>query len=79
MDHYSLPGERPVTDIYNVTAALTSDNVTAFRLETLLHESLPASGPGRADHGNFVLSEITFQAVDGAESVDAEAVPHWNC
>ena len=68
-----VAGERPVTDIYNVTVALTASDVTAFRLETLQHTSLPASGPGRADHGNFVLSEFTIQAVDEG-AVDAAAV-----
>ena len=70
---FLVSGERPVTDIYNITAPLTSENVTAFRLEVLQHESLPAGGPGRADHGNFVLSEITFQAVEEG-AVDAEPV-----
>ena len=66
-------GERPLQDVYNVTAALNAANVTAFRLEVLSHEALPANGPGRADHGNFVLSEIGFQAVD-RDAADAVAV-----
>jgi mono/diheme cytochrome c family protein len=65
-------GERPLQDVYNVTATLNAANVTAFRLEVLSHEALPSTGPGRADHGNFVLSEIGFQAVD-RNAVDAEA------
>ncbi|MFN6303005.1 MAG: PSD1 and planctomycete cytochrome C domain-containing protein [Planctomycetota bacterium] len=38
-----------------------SDNlkpVTAVRLRTLTHDSLPNSGPGKASNGNFVLSEF---------------------
>src|SRR5690606_24953599 len=32
--------------------------VTALRLETLTHASLPQSGPGLAGNGNFVLGEL---------------------
>jgi hypothetical protein len=38
-----------------------SDNlkpITAVRLRTLTHDSLPKSGPGKASNGNFVLSEF---------------------
>ena len=34
--------------------------ITAFKLEALPHESFINQGPGRADNGNFVLSEITL-------------------
>jgi hypothetical protein len=34
--------------------------ITHLRLETLADPSLPASGPGRTPHGNFVLSEISL-------------------
>src|SRR5262249_6056456 len=33
--------------------------VTALRLEALPDDTLPAKGPGRAQNGNFVLSEFT--------------------
>jgi hypothetical protein len=37
--------------------------VEQLRLETLLDDSLPAKGPGRVQHGNFVLSEISVKAL----------------
>lgn len=40
--------------------------ITAIRLETLDHESLPKNGPGRADDGNFVLTEIELRWASGA-------------
>lgn len=36
----------------------SSQPLTAIRLRTLTHESLPQSGPGKASNGNFVLSEF---------------------
>jgi hypothetical protein len=38
--------------------------VTAIRLRTLPHESLPAKGPGTAGNGNFVLSDISLRHGD---------------
>jgi hypothetical protein len=32
--------------------------ITALRLRTLTHDSLPQNGPGKASNGNFVLTEI---------------------
>jgi hypothetical protein len=45
-----------------VESTLPITKVTAIRLEALTDSSLPQKGPGRADHGNFVLSEFTAQA-----------------
>ncbi|MFM9966541.1 MAG: DUF1553 domain-containing protein [Planctomycetaceae bacterium] len=48
----------PANDVYTITFDPPNDTpITAIRLETLNHPSLPMMGPGRAD-GNFVLSEF---------------------
>ncbi len=48
----------PANDVYTITFDPPSDMpITAIRLETLNHNSLPMNGPGRAD-GNFVLNEF---------------------
>jgi hypothetical protein len=62
-------GEVPATDTYKITFANAPAKITAIQLEALTHDSLPAKGPGRADNGNFVLSEITVnvRGEDGAE------------
>ena len=43
--------------------------MTGLQLEALPDDSLPQGGPGRADNGNFVLSEITLEV---RHSEDAE-------
>ena len=53
-----LGGNRAATDIYTVVVPVDLPALTALRLEVLPHKTLPAKGPGRADNGNFVLSEI---------------------
>ena len=51
-------GNAPATDIYTIVAPVNLTNLSALRLEMLVHNSLPGKGPGRAANGNFVLSEI---------------------
>ena len=55
-------GEIPDSDTYTVTADLPFDGVTAIRLETLTHDSIPGGGPGLTPHGNFVLNEFEVSA-----------------
>jgi hypothetical protein len=45
-------------DKYTLVAGPPPKPLTGFRVETLTHDSLGGSGPGRTSHGNFVLSEI---------------------
>ena len=45
-------------DVYTLTLPLDKKGVTAIRLEALSDPSLAAGGPGRAQNGNFVVSEL---------------------
>jgi hypothetical protein len=51
-------GETPETDTYTVRATTELKGITAFRLEALPDDSLPAHGPGRADNGNAALTNF---------------------
>jgi len=53
----------PANDTYHIEADVPDGEITAIRLETMTHPSLPLSGPGRSDaEGNFVLSEFELRA-----------------
>lgn len=52
----------PANDDYLVEFDAPLDEITAIRLETLTHPSLPMMGPGRGSNGNFVLSEFELEA-----------------
>lgn len=52
-------GNNPDRDTLMLLAKSPTSDISSFRLETLTHESLPAKGPGRVAHGNFVLNELT--------------------
>ncbi len=55
----------PANDVYTITFDPPADTpITAIRLETLNHASLPMMGPGRAE-GNFVLSEFDVLLEEG--------------
>ncbi|MEI8021202.1 MAG: DUF1549 and DUF1553 domain-containing protein, partial [Schlesneria sp.] len=54
-------GTSPPTDTYVLKINDLPSGVTAFRLEVLPDDSLPAKGPGRAGNGNFVLSELIVE------------------
>lgn len=52
-------GANPEKSVYTIVANTLAQGITGFRLEALEDSSLPASGPGRAENGNFVLTELT--------------------
>lgn len=58
MDSFSLTFRKPEKDGAEKDDA--SNAVTAIRLRTMTHPSLPAGGPGTASNGNFVLSDIAL-------------------
>ena len=47
--------------------------ITALKLEALPHESFVNQGPGRADNGNFVLSEISLDQQQKPIKLDSPA------
>jgi hypothetical protein len=56
-------GTNPPKDIYEVKLKLAAGNLAAVRLEALPHESLPLKAAGRADDGNFRLSEFEAEII----------------
>lgn len=58
-DHSVLAsGTRADTDVYTLSFTNELADLVGLRLEALPDDSLPAKGPGRADNGNFVLTEV---------------------
>jgi hypothetical protein len=55
-------GDNPDQDVYEFVYRTDQTDLRLLRLEALAHESLPYAGAGRADNGNFVLSEIEVEA-----------------
>lgn len=74
---YLVSGKRPQHDVYTfaATASTAIRGITAIKLEALSHESLVHGGPGRADNGNFALSDfaVTVTPADGKVAAAAAA------
>ncbi|MCA8983935.1 MAG: PSD1 domain-containing protein [Planctomycetaceae bacterium] len=62
-------------DSYTLVFELPELPLTGLRLEVLPEESLPASGPGRADNGNFVLSELRAFVSETQDFKKPERIP----
>ncbi len=55
---FRIEGESPATATYEFKATLPKGQWTGLRLEALPDSSFADNGPGRSDHGNFVLSKF---------------------
>ncbi len=60
-----ISGPAADKDTYTVHLPTTIKELQAVRVEALPHDTLNQYGPGRADNGNFVLSEIQVYAITG--------------
>lgn len=58
---YLVSGENPDKVTYVLQGRTTGKAFDTLRLDVLADKSLPAKGPGRVKHGNFVLSEIKLE------------------
>ncbi|HEY1066719.1 MAG TPA: DUF1549 and DUF1553 domain-containing protein, partial [Pirellulales bacterium] len=58
---YIVEGANVDHDVYTFTVDLDAGRLTALRLEALADASLKKSGPGRADNGNFALTNLTVE------------------
>lgn len=55
---YLVTGDTPDKDKYTLWAEVPAANVTGIRIETIPDDRLPSRGAGRAQNGNFVLSDV---------------------
>lgn len=66
---YLAQGANPESAKYTIECEVDVDQVSGIHLEVLPHESLKHNGPGRTEHGNFVLNDVRVYASDH---------PEWN-
>ena len=67
-------GENPERAVYSITGQSNLKSVTGLRLDVFPDTSLPANGPGRVAHGNFVLSELTMEIASKPDFSAAQRV-----
>jgi hypothetical protein len=69
-----LSGPNPDRDVWTITARTALVGLTAVRLFALKDASLKKGGPGRADNGNFALTELRVWAEPAQGSGKREPV-----
>lgn len=65
-----VSGNNPEKAVYVIVGKTTVPEINSLRLDVLPDPSLPANGPGRVAHGNFVLSELTVEVASNPEFSD---------
>jgi hypothetical protein len=68
-------GAVPERDTYSIEFDTEESDIIAIRIHALTDPSLPKGGPGRADNGNFVLSEVQITAAPKSGSSPPTDVP----
>jgi len=64
--------------VYEVVTETDLSDITGIRLEVLADDKLPAKGPGRANDGNFVLTELEVATAPKADPKAAKPVKLQN-
>jgi len=60
-------GKNPEQATYTVVGKTSGTSFDTLRLDVLADKSLPAKGPGRVKHGNFVLSELVLEVSESED------------
>ena len=65
--------DSPETDTYTIVVQSDLKGINALRLESLTDPTFPASGPGRSDFGEFILSEFIVKLGEAVKPAASEA------
>ncbi|MEO7297542.1 MAG: DUF1549 domain-containing protein, partial [Verrucomicrobiota bacterium] len=65
---FRVSGKNPEKETYTVKFDTLSRRITHLQLEAIPDETVGKGGPGRTDHGNFVLSEIKMEIVENGST-----------
>ena len=63
---------------YSFTSQTPIEGITGVRIEVITDERLPQNGPGRANNGNFVLSEMELVASPNTNLAAWDKVETWD-
>jgi len=66
-----VSGPNPEKAVYTLQGTVNRPGIHAIRIDAMADDSLPAKGPGRVAHGNFVLTELTVEVARQSDFSDA--------
>ena len=58
---FRVGGKNPDKDVYTIKFNTAAHQITHLQVEAIPDESVGKGGPGRTEHGNFVLSEVEME------------------
>jgi hypothetical protein len=61
---FRVGGKNPDKELYTINFDTGLHRITHVQLEAIPDDGVAKGGPGRTDHGNFVLSEIEMEVVE---------------
>jgi hypothetical protein len=70
---FLFTGENPDFDAYTFTVPAPVTGITAVKLEALPDKSMKKNGPGRADNGNFALSDFKLSVLSSGSTNTVDA------
>ena len=70
---FLVSGDSIDFDEFTFTATAPAGGITAVKLDTLADKSLPQNGPGRADNGNFALTDFKLAVTSPGSNQPVEA------
>ena len=72
-DSVFVPGVSPSRDVYEVKFE-AKDTINSFRIELLLDDRLPQSGPGRGETGNAIITDFEVRREPAGSDGEAQTV-----
>ncbi|NUM56211.1 MAG: DUF1553 domain-containing protein [Candidatus Hydrogenedentes bacterium] len=69
-----LTGDAPLHDKYTFVTRVKDLGIKSFRIETMTDPSLTKTGPGRANNGNFVVTEVTVFAAPWSDPLNQKQI-----
>ena len=69
-----VSGANPERAVYTIVGRVPAAEFNTLRLDVLPDPSLPAKGPGRVAHGNFVLNQVTLEVSSNADFAEARRI-----
>lgn len=71
---FRVGGRNPERDVYTLNFNPGLPRITHLQIEALPDENIGKGGPGRTDHGNFVLSEVEMEVQETGSGSKPRAI-----
>jgi len=71
---FRVGGKNPEKEVYTLTFSAPLRRITHLELEAIPDEKVGKGGPGRTEHGNFVLSELEMEVQETGGDAKARRV-----